>query len=138
MSPEERLSLAESIAREAHAGQKEESTGDDYIRHVERVVLLVEGSDAKCVAWLHDVIEDTDVGMDALSERAMSEEIIAAVALLTRDPLRPYAAYIQEIKTSDNPLAVAVKRADLKDHLRPNCPERLRPRYEQALKTLSS
>jgi hypothetical protein len=30
-----------------------------------------------------------------------------------------------------------VKLADLKDHFRPNCPARLRPRYENAWKTLT-
>jgi hypothetical protein len=52
------VQIAERIARVAHAGQKEESTGDDYIHHVERVAALVDGDDAKAVAWLHDVIED--------------------------------------------------------------------------------
>lgn len=33
--------------------------------------------------------------------------------------------------------AISVKLADLRDHLRPNCPEQLRPRYELALTVLT-
>jgi hypothetical protein len=132
------LLLAEDIAREAHAGQTEESTGDSYIKHVERVVDLVEGDDAKAVAWLHDVIEDSPNTADDLIARGMPMRIVAAVALLTRhERTETYADYIQNIKARGDPLAIAVKLADLKDHFRPNCPARLRPRYEKAWKTLT-
>lgn len=60
------LQTAERLARHAHAGQVEQLTGDDYIHHVERVVALVEGDEAKAVAWLHDVLEDTKVSADNL------------------------------------------------------------------------
>jgi (p)ppGpp synthase/HD superfamily hydrolase len=130
--------LAEDIAREAHAGQTEERTGDSYIKHVERVVDLVEGDNAKAVAWLHDVIEDSPNTADDLIARGMPIRIVAAVALLTRhERTETYADYIQNIKDRKDPLAIAVKLADLKDHFRPNCPARLRPRYENAWKTLT-
>jgi (p)ppGpp synthase/HD superfamily hydrolase len=128
---------AETIARVAHAGQKEESTGDDYIRHIERVVALVEGNEAKAVAWLHDILEDTPITVDGLRAAGISERVIRAVWLLTRQPGETYSEnYIPTIQQSGDPLAIAVKLADLKDHLRPNCPEQLRPRYENALMML--
>jgi hypothetical protein len=132
------LLLAEDIAREAHAGQTEERTGDSYIKHVERVVDLVEGDNAKAVAWLHDVIEDSPNTADDLLARGLPMRIVAAVALLTRhERTETYADYIQNIKDRKDPLAIAVKLADLKDHFRPNCPARLHPRYENAWKTLT-
>ena len=131
------LLLAEDIAREAHAGQIEESTGDSYIKHVERVVDLVEGEDAKTVAWLHDVIEGSGTTAAELIARGMPPRIVHAVELLTRQSSQPYVAYIEEIRASGDLLAIAVKLADLKDHLRPNCPARLRPRYEDAWRTLT-
>jgi (p)ppGpp synthase/HD superfamily hydrolase len=131
------VSIAEGIARKAHAGQKEESTGEDYIKHVERVVALVEGDDAKAAAWLHDVIEDSPVTEQDLRNAGISEETLEAVFWLSRDEKQTYAEYIQLIKQSGNDLAIAVKIADLRDHLRPNCPPRLRPRYEAALKKLA-
>lgn len=128
---------AEAIARAAHFGQVEESTGDDYMRHIERVVALVEGDEAKAVAWLHDVWEDTPITGPAMAAAGISEHVVDAVRLLTRVPGEPYTRYILFIKHATNPLAAIVKLADLRDHLRPNCPERLRPRYEAALTVLA-
>ena len=128
--------IAERIAREAHAGQTEESTGDNYIRHVERVVALVEGCDEKAVAWLHDVIEDSRFYASNLFAAGIPWRIIDAVVWLTRPEFGSYAEYIQMIKDSGDPLAIAVKIADLRDHLRPPglfcLVPSLRKRYEAA------
>jgi (p)ppGpp synthase/HD superfamily hydrolase len=131
------MTLAESIARAAHVGQTEESTGDPYILHIERVANLVEGENAKAVAWLHDLLEDTSVTVADLERRGFSDEIINAVEVLTRKPTETYADYIEYVAKIGDPLAIAVKLADLRDHLRPNCPARLRPRYLKAWRTLT-
>jgi len=139
------LALAERMARFAHRGQKEESTGDDYILHVERVVALTAGgADAKAVAWLHDVVEDCDLfgnDPDDLLRVMFSAPVVEAVLELTRGwhvaTAEPYADYIEHIRLSGNDLALKVKLADLADHLRPNCPERLRKRYERAWQALT-
>jgi (p)ppGpp synthase/HD superfamily hydrolase len=133
------LETAEQIARQAHDGQHEKSTGDDYIRHVERVVALVEDDEAKAVAWLHDVLEDSPWTEYDLLDKDISRRVFDAVRLLTRvhQSAVTYAAYIERIYTSGDTLAVRVKIADLQDHLRPNCPTRLRPRYEAALARLT-
>ena len=56
---------------------------------------------------------------------------------LTRDKeCESYAQYIENVATSGDPLAVKVKLADLRDHLRAECPGSLRPRYEAALSRL--
>ena len=71
---------AEEIARKAHAGQVDKS-GRSYIGHIERVANRVTSDEAKCVAWLHDVLEDSYVlnldlvqtgggGTDSWSQRA--------------------------------------------------------------------
>jgi (p)ppGpp synthase/HD superfamily hydrolase len=132
------LALAEKIARAAHQGQLEKLTGDEYIRHVERVVASVHGAEAKTVAWLHDVLEDTPITENDLKAQGIPEPVIQAVALLTRVPPLDYRAYIQQIKDSGNELAIAVKLADLKDHLRPNCPAGRRSRYEEAWRVLAN
>jgi (p)ppGpp synthase/HD superfamily hydrolase len=126
------LELAESISRAAHHGQTEESTGDDYILHVIRVAALVDGVSAKAVAWLHDVIEDSDLTLEDLEKKNIPPQIVWSVDLLTRHPDTTYQQYIKHIKRSRDHLAVEVKIADLKDHLRPNCPERLVARYKEA------
>jgi len=135
------LEMAEKIARLAHTNQHEESTGDPYIRHIERVVERVTARHhdpgAPIVAWLHDVVEDSEWTVDDLRLNGISEPVITAVVLLTRVPGQTYATHIDAIKESKNPLAIAVKIADLYDHLRPNCPARLLSRYEKAWVTLT-
>ena len=78
------LQTVERQARQAHAAQLEELTGDDYIHHIERVVALVEGEEAKAVAWLHDVLEDTKVSADDLLAAGVSETVVEAVRVLTK------------------------------------------------------
>lgn len=131
------LEKAERIARHAHAQQLDPS-GDPYIEHVERVVALVaaagESDAVKAVAWLHDVIEDTAWTRTQLVDRGgISEPVAEAVEVLSRREGESYEDYIRRVVQSRNPLARPVKLADLRDHLRPNCPVRLRPRYELAL-----
>jgi (p)ppGpp synthase/HD superfamily hydrolase len=130
---------AEAIARAAHAGAVDKA-GNDYILHVSRVVDGVDGDEAKAVAWLHDVIEDTPLTEADLRAAGISEPVLDAVRLLTEADGKTteaiYAAYIERIRASGNPLALAVKLADLRDHLDPNVPPRLRPRYERALAVL--
>lgn len=109
---------ARMLARIAHAGQADKFNGEPYVLHLERVADLVEEPEAKIVAWLHDIIEDTEVTEEFL-RRLFSNRVVDAVKLLTRDGVLPYQAYIVNIRASENPLAIAVKIADLKDHLRP-------------------
>jgi len=131
------VTRAERLARAAHAGQVDK-VGNDYILHVARVVGMVDGDDAKAVAWLHDVLEDTPVTEADLRAGGFSETILTALRLLTRtDDEVSYAHYIEVIRASGNPLAIAVKLGDLRDHLDPNCPARLRPRYERAIEVLA-
>ena len=95
----------------------------------------VDDGDPKAVAWLHDVLEDCPITAVDLISSGVPPRIVDAVVLLTNTHVT-YADYIQHVKASGNKLAIQVKIADLWDHLRPNCPERLRPRYEKALVTL--
>lgn len=62
---------ASALARKAHAGQMRKYTGRAYIEHPARVaqaVWCIEGSTPEMVAaaWLHDVVEDTSVGLEEI------------------------------------------------------------------------
>lgn len=69
-------------------------------------------SDAVKVAFLHDVVEDTHIGLDELSKLDFSKEVIEAVGLLTKDKTLGYSQNIERIINSGNPLAMMVKYAD--------------------------
>lgn len=115
---------AEALARKAHEGQTDKS-GAPYIHHVERVALRVQQAGAPAqaltVAWLHDIVEDTDTTIDDLAER-FDEEVVAAVDALSRRPGEGDAYFV---RVAANPLAVWVKRAHLADNADPVRLERL-------------
>lgn len=128
---------AHGIAISAHALQLDKQ-GAPYLRHVERVVGRVDGWEARTVAWLHDVIEDNPAWtFDRLEAEGIPARLIRPVSLLTRGAPYSYEDYIEDIATAAEPLAIAVKIADLIDHLHPNCPTSLKPRYENALYRLA-
>lgn len=109
------LNKAIIIAAEAHSGQLDKS-GKPYILHPLRVMFNVEGGiTEQCTAVLHDVIEDTSVTLDDLKEQGFSDDILAALTLLTRTPNEDYMEYIYRLKI--NSIAKAVKLADLKDNM---------------------
>lgn len=100
------------IAFRAHDGQFDE---DDipYIHHPLHVAESMENETAACVALLHDVVEDTDVTFDDLTEMGMPDDVIEALRLLTHDDDTPYFDYVTGIKDSGNATAIAVKLSDL-------------------------
>lgn len=102
--------IARRIAEKAHAGQTDKA-GRPYIEHPAHVAASVEGDEAKAVAWLHDVIEDTPTAFDDLRAAGINEDVIDAVRAMTHDKSVPYFDYVRALKK--NPLARQVKLADL-------------------------
>ena len=80
------LARAFEYSQQAHHGQKRKS-GEDYITHcVEVGVILAElhlDAASICAAFLHDVVEDTDVGVDEIRE-VFGLEIATIVEGLTK------------------------------------------------------
>ncbi|MBS0657530.1 MAG: GTP pyrophosphokinase [Verrucomicrobia bacterium] len=101
------------IAVRAHAGQQDKS-GAAYIFHPLRVMARCRSEDARIVALLHDVVEDTAVTFDELVAAGFSEPVLAAIRLLTHRGDVPYLDYVRAIAA--NPLATEVKLADLEDN----------------------
>lgn len=106
--------IAKRIATRAHQGQVDKA-GQPYISHPEFVASQVTGDEAKAVAWLHDVVEDTPVTFDDLRAEGLSEAVIEAVAALTKQEGESYETYLERVAA--NPLAKAVKLADLNHNM---------------------
>lgn len=128
------------LAAKAHQGALDKA-GAPYILHPLRVMLRMRTQTERIVAVLHDVLEDTDWTAQKLREAGFSEEILAALAYLTRNQGEPYDAFIR--RAGSLPMARRVKLADLEDNLdpgritRPNARDRERlAKYEQAKATL--
>ncbi|MBR5371072.1 MAG: bifunctional (p)ppGpp synthetase/guanosine-3',5'-bis(diphosphate) 3'-pyrophosphohydrolase [Oscillospiraceae bacterium] len=104
---------AAQIAEAAHRGQCDKS-GFPYIMHPVHLAEQMPDEIKAAVALLHDVVEDTDITLDALKAE-FPPRVTDAVALLTHDPQEDYFAYVARIR--ENPDAAAVKRADLMHNL---------------------
>lgn len=108
------VSLARSIAEEAHRGQVDK-LGVDYIKHPEWVASQVDSPVRKAAAWLHDVLEDSSFSERDLLDRGVSMEVVFIVVLLTRRQGIPPEQYYAEIRENED--ARAVKRADVSHNL---------------------
>lgn len=111
MNPIERAIL---ILLHAHRGQVDKA-GEPYVLHPLRVMQRVKSQEARLVALLHDVLEESDVSLDSLRREGFPEAVLQAVECLTRRKGEAYPAYIERVRK--NPLAVEVKVADLEDNL---------------------
>ena len=129
------LQKAIKLATKAHKGQNRKfGEGEAYITHPKAVADAVDGKDAKAVAWLHDVVEDTDITLDELY-RDFEGHIVDAVECLTKREEELYMDFVD--RAMNNKLARRVKIADIK-HNMSTLPKGhgLITRYEKALKVL--
>jgi (p)ppGpp synthase/HD superfamily hydrolase len=108
-----RLQLAIAVATKAHAGQTDKA-GMPYMDHPRRVAEQLKDNDLKIIAYLHDVVEDTEITLTDVQEM-FGSEIAVEVEALTKRENEPYAAFIQRVAPRQR--ARKVKIADLKDNL---------------------
>lgn len=102
--------LALQVATKAHQGQKDKA-GIDYINHPITVASMVDTDIEKAVAYLHDVVEDTDITFTDLENLGFPKEIIDAVKCITRKSNETYEEYLNRVLK--NPIALRVKIADM-------------------------
>lgn len=97
-----------------HAGQINKA-GEAYINHVMRVADLVNRNPTlRAIAYLHDVVEDTDATISEIRD-LFGYSISDAVDKLTRRENESYEDYIERLSTSND--ARMVKIADLIDNM---------------------
>jgi guanosine-3',5'-bis(diphosphate) 3'-pyrophosphohydrolase len=77
------------FARRVHLGQYRKQTGEQFVEHPIAVanLLLESGHDGALIsaAYLHDVVEKTDVELDEIRER-FGPEVASLVDCLSEDP----------------------------------------------------
>lgn len=120
------VNRAEEFAKKAHSKQQRKN-GEPFINHPQRVVEaiemtpriynLVEDMDMLyACAWLHDVVEDTDITIEDIQQE-FGKDISDTIEILTRPEGMSYDEYGMRIQHSMNPYAMAVKYVDLFDNL---------------------
>lgn len=72
-------------------------------------------------APLHDVVEDTHYTLQNLAEMGFDQEVLDTLALMTHRKGVPYLEYVAMLK--ENPIARAVKLADLRHNSDESRPE---------------
>ena len=108
------LSLAIKVATEAHEGQLDKG-GNPYILHPQAVAASLDNTENKIVAYLHDVIEDTDVTLDELEKLGFTYRIVNSVRILTKSKDISYDDYLKSVKKDSN--AWHVKMADIRHNM---------------------
>jgi len=116
---------AKKFAQDKHRNQKRKDGVTPYFDHIEGVVnrlknLGISDKESLCAAWLHDIIEATDVTFDQINER-FGREIAVIVLSLTKDKTIPKkyreAQYINQLKNSSFQTKI-IKLCDISANLR--------------------
>ena len=121
------------LAKDAHAGQFRRDGVTPYIKHPMQVADRVRhlGHEYVCVAYLHDVLEDTKVSYSELENEGIPENILKAVEILTKSDDISYDEYLYSIKC--NELARKVKIADMLSNLADNPTDKQIKKYAKGL-----
>jgi (p)ppGpp synthase/HD superfamily hydrolase len=115
----ERLQLAAALARVKHAGQQRRGTGEPYFNHLRRVAIHVwdVGHRAQTIAYLHDLLEDTDLTAVDLRRVGFPWDVVDDVVALSRVEGEEYFDFIDRGIRDLTDDGLFVKLADVTDNL---------------------
>ena len=133
---------AMQLAEKYHSGQYDKN-GAPYLFHVYDVACGVRTEDEICVAFLHDILEDTICSEEILKQH-FPDRIVEAVKVMTHSKKDSYTEYISKVKL--NPIARQVKLSDIRNNTREDrllnlddsTKVRLLNKYSKALKMLNN
>lgn len=137
--------VARAVATIAHRGQTDKA-GRPYIEHPAAVAASFEGRDdsidLQAIAWLHDVLEDTDLNAQDLRNAGIGRSIVEDVERLTHWDGESDQDYYERVRKSER--ARRVKIADVMHNsdpsrlalLDPGTQARLTEKYARALSAL--
>lgn len=108
------LNLAVEIATKAHKGQVDKG-GNPYINHPTAVAESVKDTEEKIVAYLHDVIEDTDITLEDLKIMGFTKPILTALERITKEKGVSYDKYLEGVR--EDRISLNVKIADIKNNM---------------------
>lgn len=123
------IERAKQIASAAHEGQTRKG-GEAYINHPGRIAAKVEKR-LQPIAWLHDVVEDSDITINDLKSDGFPTYVLDAVSVLTHKDAVPNEIYWSEILK--NPDAIEIKLHDIQDNLAGTPSEYAKQKYAKAL-----
>lgn len=101
------------VASRAYQGRTDRQ-GEPYVAHAIRVMLAVEGDEARAVAMLHDAIEWGSLSVRELLGEHFPTRVVEAVDAMTRREDEALEAWMARVLECE--LALEVKLADLRDN----------------------
>jgi len=110
---------ARAFAKRAHKGQKRWD-GEPFVTHPEAVATVIgedygyDSFEAQA-AWLHDVVEDTNLTFQDLAFAGFDNQVIGIVSYLTKREGEAYLDYVRRVALQDE--AREIKIADLTHNL---------------------
>lgn len=106
---------AQRLATNAHAGVFDKGKRP-YIAHPARVAARVQayGPSYVAVAWLHDVVEDTKMTLEALRKHGFPDDVVAGVEAMTKRTGEEHPDAVARACLDD--IACVVKAADVADN----------------------
>jgi (p)ppGpp synthase/HD superfamily hydrolase len=107
--------LARAVAASTHAGQTDKA-GHPYIAHPARVAARLSsyGPHFRVVAWLHDVLEDSEITAVDLADMGFPPEVVEGVVSVTRLDGESHRDAVT--RAAGNPYGLVVKAADVADN----------------------
>lgn len=136
------LDKAREFARKAHKGQTRWDGKTPYIEHPRAVAKRVkqitfghpEAFKINCqiVAWLHDVVEDTNITIGNLLDEGFSIKVVNAIDAITKREDEQYDEYL--IRVAENRMAAVVKVADIQHNLSNLKRGSMRDKYRLAIR----
>lgn len=124
------------IAQVAHYGQfrKFSTPDEEYIHHPIRVSMDFGDEKMRCIAILHDVLEDSNFTAEMLLTLGVPDEVVSVVQVLTRKDGEPYTEYLNRVM--ENRDAIRIKIADIEDNMLTAPESLIKKRYTPALEKL--
>ena len=111
---EEDLEDAKKLAKEKFEGIVDKAGKDYFEGHLTSVAENTTTIQGEIVAYLHDIVEDCDLKYEDILN-IFGYQTALAVDYLTLKEDESYLKYVEDMRT--NPLAVEVKKADLKNNM---------------------
>lgn len=105
------IELAYTVAKDVHAGQTRNDGKTPYITHPKAVSGMFNHPEMIAVSLLHDVLEDSNMTPSDLLKQGFPDEVVEAVAAITKIPKESYLDYILRVKK--NHMARLVKMEDI-------------------------
>ena len=130
---EDAVAFADAMVAEQFKDVKR-SDGTPYKSHLDRVAAQLKDPHQKLVAKLHDSVEDGKMTLGEV-EQHFGKRVAIDVDSVTRRSGETYAKFITRV--AQNPNAVPVKLADLRDNMK-TCSASMLERYTKAVAELEA